>query len=354
MPEPVFILEMGQDIRKILVIKLREMGDTIMATASLEALKKYFPEAEIHFACTDSWASLLEVHPFIDRIWPLNRKQKIKLYQSIFPLRRQNFDLVINLHASPSSARLAWWVAPRKKIIYSQGIQKLNHWSNVDWPESGNLLNAIERDLAPLKGLIPDLNQPVSTFLEVPSEKKRSFAQALKAAAPPRLILGIGASRRTKQWPASRYGELALRWLQESKGSVHIPYLSEEQAYIDQMQITKPSRGIHFHKNLSLQNLAALMANGDYFCGNDSGPKHMAISLGLPSVTIFGPEDPYVWHPYDQKKHPLVFIKDLPCRPQREGMARCSIPLCTVEKHRCMQEISLEDVWEKLSQLAAL
>ncbi|MEO1653360.1 MAG: glycosyltransferase family 9 protein [Bacteroidota bacterium] len=344
---------MGQDIRKILVIKLREMGDTIIATAALSVLKHHFPQARIHLACTDTWASLLEGHPHVDRLWPLNRKKKIRLYQNIIPLRRENFDLVINLHASPSSARLAWWVAPRKKIIYSQGIQKLNQGSNISWPPTEGVLNAIERDLAPLRGLIPDLGSQASPLLLVSADLAQLYRDKLSSAPHPRLILGIGASRITKQWPASRFGGLAKQWIEKTKGSVHLPYLESEQSFIDKMHIPSHQR-IYLYKNLALNNLAALISQGDFFCGNDSGPKHMAVALGIPSLSIFGPEDPYVWHPYDRKRHPFLYIPELTCRPRQEGIARCSIPICIEKGHTCMQEISLDRVWASLSQLANL
>ena len=65
----------------------------------------------------------------------------------------------------------------------------------------------------------------------------------------------------------------------------------------------------------------------------------MAASLGVPTVTLFGPENPTEWHPYDRAKHPVFFLADLPCRMVHSSgdLPWCGIPLCVREQHRCMQ-----------------
>src|SRR4051812_23128131 len=92
--------------RSILVIKLRALGDTVLMTSPLAALRAALPEAKIQVLVPRPWASVLANHPAIDRIWPLNTARHglarvWELARIVLRLRRERFDWVINLHASP-------------------------------------------------------------------------------------------------------------------------------------------------------------------------------------------------------------------------------------------------------------
>src|SRR5262245_7453241 len=92
--------------RKLLAMKLRSLGDTVLMTAPLFELRNAYPEAEIHVAVSSHWAPLLENHPAVDRIWTYERhpdraSRAKSLTKLALKLRRERFDCVVNFHASP-------------------------------------------------------------------------------------------------------------------------------------------------------------------------------------------------------------------------------------------------------------
>src|SRR5205814_697880 len=102
-------------------------------------------------------------------------------------------------------------------------------------------------------------------------------------------------------------------------------------------QIRSKITGAHL---LTLRELAAILSEADVFLGNDSGPKHLAVAVGTPTVTLFGPEHPFEWHPYPKERHPYFFMEGLACR--KDGQAGmppwCAVQECVIEEHKCMKQ----------------
>ena len=104
----------------------------------------------------------------------------------------------------------------------------------------------------------------------------------------------------------------------------------------------------------SVRALAAELSLLSVFLGNDSGPRHVALAVGTPTVTLFGPEHPFEWHPYPEEKHPIFFIDQLACRKDgAPGMpAWCGIEVCVEQKHQCMTSIGVNSVVQALQRVA--
>jgi heptosyltransferase-2 len=103
-----------------------------------------------------------------------------------------------------------------------------------------------------------------------------------------------------------------------------------------------------------IRRLAATLSEGAVYAGNDSGPRHLAVAVGTPTVTIFGPEDPLEWHPYPLERHPILFVKGLACRRDAAPGAPpwCGIRVCVLEGHRCMTGITPAEVLAKCQEVA--
>src|SRR5688572_20688992 len=101
------------EYRKILAIKLRALGDTVLMTAPLGELRRRFPDAEIHALVMTAWAPILEGHPAVDKVWTYDRRSEMSarakaVARLAIEMRKQRFDCVVNFHASPSSATIAF------------------------------------------------------------------------------------------------------------------------------------------------------------------------------------------------------------------------------------------------------
>ena len=359
--------------RKILVIKLRSLGDTLLMTAPLNELRRSYPEAEIHVAVSQAWAPLLEHHPAVNRIWTYLRRpepgSRAKAVARLaFQLRKEKYDLAINLHSSPSSSAIAYATGAPVRSIHFHGLQDKNRYSTVVIPGKGQVKPIIERDMDTIRAL--GIHVPAGRMPDVvltPSEMIRADEQlnsmGLKS---PVLVLGLGATRPSKMWPMDRFAALALSWVQDTQGSVlgigsadekeleqdflrHLDALSSDPATRTEMRAK-----IQTQFGLPLRRVAALLSRCQVMAGNDSGPRHLAVAVRLPTVTLFGPEDPFEWHPYPPNMHPYFFMADLPCRKDADAGQRawCAVDTCVDEDLKCLRSIGIDAVLAQCKRLA--
>jgi ADP-heptose:LPS heptosyltransferase len=361
---------------KILAIKLRAMGDTVLMTAPLLELAKAFPQAEIHALVNRPWVPLLEGLPGIAKVWAYERHHEAAsrtraLAKLAFQLRKEKFDLAVNFHASPSSATLAWATGAKKRSIHFHGHQHRNRHSTVEVPGKGILKPIIERDMDAVRALgihVPAGRLPKLILQNAEVREAEGFLNRFNMKSP---ILGIslGASRPTKSWPIDRFALLAIEWCQQTHGSAIALAGPTEEGLITQFRkmidehlthtTLDPSERssirskIQSTHQLPIRTLAGIISQISVLVGNDSGPRHIAVSVDTPSVTLFGPENPFEWHPYPVDNHPYLFIENLPCRKDADpGMPPwCGLETCIVEEHRCMRQIGVQSVLSTCEKL---
>jgi len=347
--------------RRILVTKFRAMGDTIMMTAALEELHRHFPQAQIHAAVTDPWIWLLEGFPGVTKLWPIHwhadRAARTKAATRLaFQLRGERYDIVCSFHSSPAAAMVALSTGAKVRAVHFHSFKAKNMHTTVDIPGKGIVKPVIERDLDTVRAL--GLDVPVGVMPKIflkPSETDLALEE-FKSWQLKRPILGValGASRSTKIWPIHRAAEVAKRWVTDTGGSVLVisgPGEEELNAEFFRSIPLDPNfqRSIQLMKPCPVRILAARISALDVLVGNDSGPRHLATALDVPTVTIFGPEHPLEWHPYPQDKHPRLFIEPLHCRNNQEPGSPpwCGISECVIEAHQCMTRISIDEVYEQ-------
>jgi len=344
--------------KKILAIKLRSLGDTTLLGASLDALKAAYPDTQIHVAVATPWAPLFIHHPAVARIWPVDRhKDKIARGKAIaraaLTLRKEEFDAALNFHASPSSATLTFATGARVRAVNFHSGNAKNRYSTLEIPDRGVMKTILEKDLDTVRALgvsVPEDTFKPSIHLK-PNEMNLGF-QMLESMGlkRPILALGLGSIRPTKHWGEEKFAELASGWGQKTGGGVLLLTGAGEEARAQETLKLLAGRGTtaaHLH-HAELRTLAACLSQSALYCGNDAGPKHMAAAVGIPTVTIFGPESPDQWHCYPQNQHPYFYIPKLPCRKDAlPGMPDwCVLQECVIEKHRCMKSIEVAPVLE--------
>jgi ADP-heptose:LPS heptosyltransferase len=364
-------------MKKILAIKLRAMGDTILMTAPLMELREAFPTSEIHTLTLKQWAPLLSGHPAVQKTWVFERHEdrvaRAKSAARIaYLLRKEKYDAVIGFHASPTSSMIAFATGAKVRSIHFHGHKARNRYSTVDVPGKGELKPMIERDMDTIRALGVEIEpgRLPQIFLS-PAERAagQDAIERLRLSGPI-LALGLGASRPTKCWPLEHFAMLALRWCQERSGSVLLVVSHEErllaeafysalEVVLNQQLAAVDARRAVRRCMMTLdprpvRDLAAVLSQVQLLVGNDSGPRHLAVAVNTPTVTVFGPEHPFEWHPYPEQLHPKHYIEPMACRADADPgkPAWCALRDCKVEKHRCMRDISSHRVFE--SALRAL
>lgn len=344
---------------RILLAKRRALGDTVFLSSTLEALASAEPGAELFLLVPGAFAPVLEGHPRVKGI--LRYEQGF--FTLVKELRALRLDHFIQLHASPGNKWLAH-LSGAKKVSFS--VQ-----NNETEKAYGRHPNALEWDGFFLRhlfgGRIP-VPGPAPRIFLTPEERAEGEAywRRLGAEGKKVVFLGLGASRPTKRWPPAHFARLAelLRdRLELVPAIVSGPGEAEATfaaSVVDHMRargmraLSAGGKGDFLHgAGLSVRQLAGALSAVSCYVGNDSGPKHIAAAVGIPTFTFFGPEDPVEWHPYSRTAHPVFFVPELPCRREDQGrwcgLEECDLP--GAQRHRCMEEIDPLDVLMAVQQL---
>lgn len=335
-------------IGRILLIQLGDIGDVVLTTPTIKALKENHPSGEIFVLLRSYAGELLEGCPWVDGVICVN-KEKRKLtekiaYQKDFllGLRRKRFELAIDLRAGTRGAIVSFLSGARLRVGRYRGDKRL--WRNrlfthLIRPENElrqySALHSLNI-LAPFELRIKN----TSPELIVTEEKERSAGNILRKekVLPDKLLIALHPfSRwRYKEWPIRNYIRLINHMGSRYKVSILITGSIDERDRIS--EIAKSSK-IDVHNlagKTSLGELAAILKKCRLLIGIDSAPIHIAAAVGTPTITIFGPSSPINWAP--QGKHHYVIYKDLPCVPCRQKGCNNS------EVSRCLDELSVEEV----------
>ncbi len=359
--------------KKILAIKLRPLGDTVLLTAPLRELRKAYPEADIDVVVLSKWAPLFQGDPGIRRVWsyerhaePTSRAKAVA--RLALQLRPERYDWVLNFHASPSSATLSFATGAPIRSIHFHSKSDKNRHSTVTVPGKGIPKPIMERDLDTLRAVGVHVPPGLLPSLAVPPSEKTVARERLDqlGLTGPLLTLGLGSSRPTKSWPLDRFAGVALDWVRKTGGAV-LAVTGPEETSIEAEFLRSidtllgadfPETGeakarirsrVAAQSSLSLKQLCATLALSRVFVGNDAGPRHLAVAVDTPTVTLFGPEDPFEWHAYPLERHPYLYRENLPCRKDAPpGMAPwCALETCVEEQHRCLKTIGTAEVLEQ-------
>lgn len=321
-------------MKNILVTRLRFMGDIILTTPLLAALKQNFPDAKISYLAEKPYISLLENHPYVDELLPLKRSdsgQTAKLYAQVL---FKKFDLAIDLFGNPRSALLTWLSGAKMRI--GGDFRGRRHFYSHPIKNDGSPKTAIEFHLFYLAPLNLSFTPTKPTIY--PTKSELEWAQNYLEQHSfdlTKTIIGIhpGATWPAKKWLPDRFAQVANQLVKDGN-QVLFTMGPGEEGLLENV-ISQCDFGPVKPKVLSLRHLAAVLQNISLYISNDCGPLHLAPAVGTPTVGIFGPGEPDIWFPYPKADgHRLVF-HEIDC-------SRCHHDLC--EKMDCMKVISVENV----------
>jgi len=324
---------MLKPVKKILVIKLREIGDIILSTPVLKVLNDNTNSPEITYVLKKGLGSLGELLPHVKEVITYDKNSIIDTISLILKLRKRKYDLAVNLHATYRSALITFLSGAKLRLVH-------NH-SGKDWFTSVPL-NIEEkakpitlRDLETLNPLKLDkiTEGQKKTQLLIKSNSLRFLDEELPVNT---IGFGIGASRPVKMWPPEKFIELGRKITQ---GNYHVAvFCSAAEHEMGEYISSGIGDKAHLFSGADLVRVAYLIKQLKGFVGNDSGLRHMAAALGINTLTIFGPEDPIEWHPYRESDGHFAIHNRLEC-------INCADYICKKNSHKCMEDITSEKVY---------
>ncbi|MEK6656830.1 MAG: putative lipopolysaccharide heptosyltransferase III [Nitrospirota bacterium] len=305
------------DVKKILIIKLRHIGDVLLAVPTIRALKENFPDANISALVNKGTEEMLCDNPLLDEIIVYNRNikglpisQKIKgEINFISGLRKMEFDLVVDLTSGDRPAILSFLSGARYRIGNNpKGKGFLGkrlaytHLSNVEQKRR----HTVEYNLDIVRGFgIDTKDKTVDFYFNTEDEQYiDNFLKKNKVSKKDILVHVHPTSRWLfKTWNDKSMAEI-IDYLQIKKKTRVIITSSPEKKEFDKakkiLELCK-SKPLQLIGKTTLKQLGALSKRADLFFGVDSAPMHIAAAVDTPVIALFGPSGAFHWGPWNNR-----------------------------------------------------
>jgi len=335
-------------VSRILISRLRFMGDVILTTPLIRAVRRACPQAYIAYLAEEPYAELLQHNPHLDEVIGVARRAPEGLatlrhqWALVKSLRAKRFDLAIDLFATPRSALLMWASGARERVGGDFRIRRHLYTLRVPHDGQGNAIEFHLESLKPL-GIVPDgkHTEVILTEAEAYWAKDYLLSKGLRFGRP---LIGLhpGATWPNKRWLLERFTEVAHRAAREFDAQVLVTQGPGERDGAEAVVAGAPA-GVVAADLLSPRQLAAVLKECHLFVGNDAGPMHLAVAVGTPTLGLFGPGQPHIWFPYDPTGGHRAIFEDIECRPCHKN----DCPLGTLD---CMKRITSQRVLEAIEE----
>jgi ADP-heptose:LPS heptosyltransferase len=256
---------------RVVVIRLRSLGDCVLTTPALDLLKRFRPDLRLAVSVEDRFRAVFEDNPDVDELLP----------PAIGDVRRFRPALAINFHGGPRSAWMTAFSGARFRAGF--GHYRRQWIYNLRIPRAQEILR-VERKVHTAEHLASAM-----FWLGVPQREIPRAKLVTRPAEPePLAVIHTVAAAPDKTWSAAGFLEVAEHLRSAGIKPVFIGAPSDDLAVFN---------GFNTFQS-TLADLKALFARAALFVGNDSGPAHMAAAFGLPVVVFFGASDREVWGPW--------------------------------------------------------
>ncbi|MGH9395827.1 MAG: glycosyltransferase family 9 protein [Terriglobia bacterium] len=286
---------------RILVARVGAIGDTLMVTPLVRALRKSLPKSRLCFLCSEAAYDALRYNPHLNRVIPLDHWRLPMWLNSgkrriIAALRKENFEVLLALESDARFLSLVREVRCPRVIAYG-ALADAGGFERAEFnPKSHMIDNHLEAarrlgvDPAGREmdlGFPPEMNTPLWESLTRAGVRKEGVLVGIHA--------GWGGRKhsltetRLKSWPPERFAEIA-RWLVNRVGaSVALTGVEADRELNDLIANLSGVRCLNLAGKLSLLEMVALLRRCNAYLTVDSGPAHMAAAIGTPLITLVGP-----------------------------------------------------------------
>jgi heptosyltransferase-2 len=351
---PKAAIVMDRKIERILIIRFGSLGDVVLTTPVIDALKAAFPAAEISFLTKVRYRDLLKADPRIARLVEFDSCGRHRgiggLMKLISELRSGDFDLLVDLHSNLRSFVVRRLVRSRIKIRYDK-----RRWSRFLMVHckffKTKPVHTVDSYLAALRPL--GLTTRDRTPMVFPPEDDLRFTENFLLERNVKMgdiVIGVhpGAKWEPKRWEPEKFAQVCRALTDRLKAKIVMFGEAGEEETVRQVASNLPEPSIIRAVGLSLGQLMAAIRRCDCLISNDSGPMHLASALRVPVVAIFGPTHPKLgFAPLGPEA--VVFCADQECSP-------CSLhgeKRCRKRSRLCMDAVDPAEVAKAAERLIA-
>ena len=284
----------------VLLIQLKRIGDLVLTVPAIAALRKDFPEARISLIVAHGSRELVPAIPGVDQTFIARGRVSDAIQW--FAVAKARFDYCLDFSRTDRSAFLTLLSGARKRITYDtirrEPLRQLSY--NEFVPSKVRFVHTVDHHLALLAPLgVHDVSPEIHLALPQAAKARAAAVMTENDLGENFVILHPGSARTEKFWIAQRWAEVANRSASQEQirfvltgGKSRI-----EQDHIARIKSHLQRPVVDLSGQLDLLTLAALIERARLLVTIDSAPMHLAAALGTPQLALFGPTNPYHWHP---------------------------------------------------------
>lgn len=358
---------MFKNIKKILVIKFRHIGDVLLTVPAIRALKQTFPDARVTVLVNSGTEQVLAGNPAIDELMVFDRSIKklpavtryLKEISFLKKIRANGFDMTVDLTGGDRAAVVSFVSGTRYRLAADPGrkgfaCKRFLYTHLADIQKTGHM--ALQNlDVLRCFGINTD-NTEVDFFIPQQSSAsiKKIFEENGFRGTDPVAHMHPTSRWLWKCWKDEYMAEV-ISWLIDNGIKVVVTSAPTEKelekakkilSFVDPRFTTNGSRLLDLCGKTTIKELAAVSAASSLFIGVDSAPMHIAAAVKTPVIALFGPTDKNSWAPYG-KGH-VVIEKPFPCKPCKKGSC------ADIQLRDCMTAIKPDDVKKAVSTILNL
>ncbi len=328
-------------VNRVLVVRLRSIGDTVLSTPSLIALRRFLPDAQIDILLEDWVAPVLDGFDAVDNVLTVSRKDKKSRIETAWQIRRNRYDVAFNLHGGTTATFFVRASGAKYRVglasyqynfLYTHlAPSPLEFWQTEH-------AHSAEQQLALLGFVGVSVKDKPKSRLVVSgknAEEMELFLHVYGVDDEELALIHPAAAFEEKQWSIEKFAKI-IDYLAE-RNIFSVAVAAPEEKHIIEELSRKTSTVFHEFTNLTLPEIMALASRAKIFVGNDSGIAHIAAAVNTPSVVIFGSSNINHWRPWTDAPNEIVY-KKLPCQP-------CAGYFCKeFDKPKCILSVEVKQV----------
>lgn len=329
----------NSEIKKILCIKPRGIGDVVLSTIVLENLRAHFTNAKIDFLTEDFVKPSIDGIPLISKVLTMRKSEfPLKVANRI---RKEKYDLIFDFWSNPRSALITFLSFTEYRVGFNYRGRSFAYNFKVDVGRGEH--HSAEHNLELLKALdVKIISKNIYAFVD---NKKNEWAENFISDnfSNDTPVIGIIPSGgwESKRCDAEKWVEICKLLKKELDIQLMIIWGPGDELDAQLISNGLPDSTFLSPKT-SISEMSALINNCSLIIANDSGPMHISAALGIPTLGLFGPTDPKKHGPYSENSN-YVIKSDLHC-------IICNKLTCPYN-HECMKELPIDEVLMKAKNM---
>ena len=322
---------------KFLIIRFSSIGDIVLTTPVIRCLKKQVPDAEIHFLVKDSFRSIVQHNPYIDKVHVLAHSWELMIEE----LKVEEYDYIIDLHHNTKTLRVKNALKKKSFSFYKLNIQKYFYTAfKINMLPDVHIVDRYLKTVASF-GVKND-GAGLDYFIAEQEKIKRQDIPASHTAGY--IACVIGAAHGTKRWPIHKWKEFCTK--------MNHPIIllggSEDRVNGDEIAAVDTIKVYNACGKFKLNESADLVRNAKLVVSNDTGLMHIAAAFKRPVISLWGNTVPaFGMYPYygDAPVSDVIMqTNKLFCRP----CSKIGYNKCPLGHFKCMEKIEVDEVVNKV------